>query len=287
MSSPMRGGFSFRPFPLLKREVISRPGASYDVVLLTFGLPRDDAALGVSQPTTHVKARLPGSRGRTYSIVSPASARGHFCISVKVRPPPEGALSPRLAALEPGDVALFARTLTKRLAAPLDGTPAAGRRLAVAVFGIGVAEAVITVRRALRAGQAVALLVAARASADLVFVRELCEAAAEAAAAAAAAAGAPPPLRLRFLLSREPPPAAFSRELDELCGGAAAACGVSAEQGRIDAASVAAAVGAPEWRDAAALAVGTKQQAREAYALLAAAGVRRKLLGKPVLWGCW
>jgi len=287
----MRGGLSFRPFPLLAREVISRAGAQHEVVLLRFGLPQD-APLGVAQPTAHVKARLPGSRARTYSIVSPAAARGYFCIAVKVRPPPEGTLSPLLAALAPGrDAALFARTLTKRLAAPLDGAAAAGRRLAVAVFGIGAAEAVHTVRCALRAGQTVALLVAARAAADLVFVRELCEAAAEAAeAAAAAAAGgaaAPPPLRLRFLLSREPPPAALQQELDALCGGAAARCGVSVEQGRIDAAAVAAAVGAPEWADAAALAVGTKQQAREAYALLAAAGVRRRLLGRPILWGCW
>ena len=104
----MRGGLSFRPFPLLSRDVISRPGATNEVVLLKFGLPHD-APLGASQPTAHVKARLPGSRARTYSIVSPASARGYFCISVKVRPPPEGALSPRLAALAPGDVA-FSRT---------------------------------------------------------------------------------------------------------------------------------------------------------------------------------
>ena len=246
-------------------------------------------------------------RARTFSLVSPAHERGAFAIAVKVRP--GGRASPRLAALRPGvDSAFFARTLTKRLAAPLGGVGARGARLALIVFGIGVTEVLLTAREALHAGQRVALLVAARAAADLVFVRELCEVAAEAAAAAAAAeadadgagAGAgggasasagPPIMQLRFLLSREAPPAALIAEFDLQCGGgagAAARCGVSAARGRVDAARVAEAFGGGAWRGAAALCVGTKAQAREAYALLAAeAGVTRRLLGRPVVWGCW
>ena len=97
-------------------------------------------------------------------------------------------------------------------------------------------------------------------------------------------------MQLRLLLSREEPPAALLGELDTLCGGApgaAARCGVAAARGRIDAASVCAAFPSAEWRGAAALCVGTKAQAREAYALLAASGVTRRLLGRPVLWNCW
>ena len=297
--SPMRAGLSFSAFPLLSRELVSRPGAECAVLLLRFALP-GGAALGVSQPCTHVKFRLDGllPRARTFSLVSAAHERGAFAIAVKVRP--GGRASPRLAALRPGvDSAHFARTLTKRLAAPLGGADARGARLALVVFGIGVTEVLLTAREALRAGQRVGLLVAARAAADLLFVRELCEAAAEAAAgadadaaahtvAAAGAGAALPPMRLRFLLSREEPPAALVAELDDICGGpgAAARCGVSVARGRVDAASVAETFGGGAWRGAASLCVGTKAQAREAYALLAAeAGAVRRLLGRPMLCG--
>ena len=304
--SPMRAGLSFSAFPLLSRELVSRPGAECAVLLLRFGLP-GGAALGVSQPCTHVKFRLDGllPRARTFSLVSAAHERGAFAIAVKVRP--GGRASPRLAALRPGvDSALFARTLTKRLAAPLGGADARGARLALVVFGIGVTEVLLTAREALRAGQRVGLLVAARAAVDLLFVRELCEAAAEAAAgadadaagadadaaaqtvAAAGAGAAPPPMRLRFLLSREEPPAALVAELDDICGGpgAAARCGVSVARGRVDAASIAETFGGGAWRGAATLCVGTKAQAREAYTLLAAeAGAVRRLVGRPMLSG--
>jgi len=286
----MRAGLSFSAFPLLSRELVSRPGAECAVLLLRFALP-GGAALGVSQPCTHVKFRLDGllPRARTFSLVSAAHERGAFAIAVKVRP--GGRASPRLAALRPGvDSALFARTLTKRLAAPLGGADARGARLALIVFGVGVTEVLLTAREALRAGQRVGLLVAARAAADLLFVRELCEAAAEAAASAVAdaAAGAGAALQLRFLLSREEPSAALVAELDDICGGpgAAARCGVSVARGRVNAASVAETFGGGKWRGAATLCVGTKAQAREAYALLAAeAGAVRRLLGRPMLCG--
>ena len=295
MASPMRGGISFAPFPLLSREVVSRSGAEFEVLLLRFGLDAG-ASLGFSQPTTHVKVRIEGSllpRARTFSLVSDAGERGSFSICIKVRP--AGRLTPWLAALRPGtDSARFARTLTKRLNFPIDedGDGARGRRLSIVVFGIGVTEVLLTVRRALRAGQIVSLLFAARRSADLVFVRELCEAASSFGGNAIAGAGAEcapdiAPLRLRFLLSREEPPPAFLAELDDLCGGSAADCGVIAARGRIDAATVGEAFESAEWADAAALAVGTKRQARDAYALLAAAGVTKRLLGKPIVWGCW
>jgi len=326
----MRGGVSFLPFTLLSREVVSRPGAELEVLLLRFALPAGGASsLGLEQPTTHVKVRYSGAawlpRARTFSLVSAADERGSFAIAVKIRP--GGRASPMLAALRPGlDAAHFAHTLTKRLAAPLDGAGARGARLALVVFGIGATEVLLTARRALRAGQRVTLLAAARSAADLLFLKELCAAAAEAAAASAAAAApaaaagaasegeAGPPMRLRLLLSREEPPVALLSELDALCGGggvvgggvvgggdgggsggggggspgAAARCGVTVARGRVDAASVRAAFGGAEWRDAAALCVGTKAQAREAYALLASeAGVTRRLLGAPIPWAFW
>ena len=96
--------------------------------------------------------------------------------------------TPPCEAPSAAGVARFARTLTKRLAAPLDGPSALGARLALIAFGIGVVEVVYTARTALAAGQRVSLLVAVQRASDAVLLPELCEAAAAAAAAASAAA---------------------------------------------------------------------------------------------------
>lgn len=262
-------------------------------MLLRFGLPAGNC-LGVSQPTTHVKARLPNScipRARTYSLVTSAEEIGSFAIAVKIRP--GRGLTPLLAALRPGEDSWpFARTLTKSLAAPLDGSDARGRCLVVVAFGVGVTEVVLTVRRALHAGQKVVLLIAERTSADVVFLPQLCAMASQAATKAVSSSSHNPEclLRLTIHFSRESPTAAFTAELDSLCGGGsgtAASCGVSAVHGRIDSAAVAKAVDDVDLAAATAFAVGSKPQMLQAYALLATAGIHQRLLGRPRLWGCW
>lgn len=310
----MQGGISFRPFRLVERETISSAGAECPVVLLRFALPaRPDGSpstLGFSQPTTHLKIRLPGSwlRARTFSIVSPADSPGGFSVAVKVHA--GGRLSPWLASVPLGTSVHVTHTLTKRLAAPLD---APGRLLVALSFGIGVAELVVTVRRAVEAGQHVALAAAFRSAADVFFLRELCAVTRDAAAAAggAAAAARRGSLTLHVLCSRDDPTealeAAAAAELRAPPGsgsgddGAAARC-VALRRGRIDRPGLEqllahadrtrrGALGrdapASDWSQAAALAVGSKAQARSAYALLESLGVRRRLLGRPILWGCW
>ena len=188
-------------------------------------------------------------------------------------------------------MARFARTLTKRLAAPLDGPSALGARLALIAFGIGVVEVVYTARTALAAGQRVSLLVAVQRASDAVLLPELCEAAAAAAAAASAAAPrCDPPFQVALLLSREAPSEELQLELDGLCGGGAGAargCGVSVARGLVDQGRIGAAFGGADWGGGMAPAVGSRAQTREAYALLEAVGVLRRLLGLPILWGCW
>lgn len=308
----MQGGLSFRPFRLVERETITSAGAEFPVVLLRFALPaRPDGSpstLGFSQPTTHVKIRLPGSwlRARTFSIVSPADSPGGFSIAAKVHP--GGRLTPWLASVPLGTSVPVTRTLTKRLAAPLD---APGRLLVAVSFGIGVAELVVTVRRAVEAGQHVALAAAFRSSADVVFLRELCAVVREAAAEGGSATAGRGSLTLHVLCSRDGPSealaatAAAALEAPPSGSGdrAAAADCVLLCRGRIDRPSLEALLAhadrirtvasgrrsslASDWPRAAALAVGSKAQARAAYELLAALGVRQRLLGRPVVWGCW
>src|SRR4051794_7817030 len=55
----MRGGISFRTFPLVARETLSAPGAASDVIRLTFGLSDPNVCLGFEQPTTHIKVQMP------------------------------------------------------------------------------------------------------------------------------------------------------------------------------------------------------------------------------------
>ena len=65
-----------------------------------------------------------------------------------------------------------------------------------------------------------------------------------------------------------------------------AACGVR-RLWRMDEREVARVFGDARWASAAALAVGSKVQAREAYALLRGVGVTQRLVGKAILWGFW
>ena len=279
----MHGGISFSPFPLLSRECISRPGAEHSVWRLRFSCP---CPLGLEQPTTHVKCRAPGAllRARTYSLTSEADADSFFEICVKLLP--GGRVSPHLAALGVGDSAHFTHTLTRRLAAPLHGADARGRHLALISFGIGVTELLLTARRAAHAGQAVSLLCAVRASADALFLRELCGLAADAEGRSAKAGGS---FELHLLVSREEPSEELRADVAEAlaAGGAAAAARVCLRRGRVDEWEVARVFGDARWATAAALAVGSKVQAREAYALLRRVGVTQRLVGKAILWGFW
>jgi len=72
----------------------------------------------------------------------------------------------------PGHARLYIAHITKRLAVPLT---LPGRSLIAVSFGIGVAELVVTVRRAVKSGQHVAVAAAFRYSADVVFLSELCD----------------------------------------------------------------------------------------------------------------
>ena len=271
----MRGGVSFTPCPLLSRAVVSHRDAESEVLRLRFALPAG-AVLGHSQPTTHVKVRYPVGllpRARTFSITSPEEAVGYFEIVVKVHP--SGRVSPFLAALRPGEVAHFALTLTKRLAAPLDGPLARGCHLALIAFGVGAAELVLTAPRAAAAGQTVRVLLAVRTSRDAVLLPELFQ-------ASALAKGA---LSVIVAISREEPSAELLARAAEA---SAAGADVSLVCGRVDAASVAKAFPRASWASAAALCVGTRAQARAAYALLRdESDVHQRLLGRPVIWGCW
>jgi len=279
----MERWLKFRPYPLEARRTISLPGARYEVVLLRFRGP-----LGLTQPTTHVKVRVPDTWlpiARTYSVVSPADADGYFEIAVKVLP--GGRASPFLQALPLGAPALFARTHTKRLLAPLD---VPGRHLALVAFGIGVAECVLTARRAAAAGQHVGLVYALATSLDAVYLEELAALAAEY-PPGADDAGQWGCFALTVLVSREEP-ADVLRAL--VAKAAEAGCGrppaLHLRRGRVDAASLADAFGAPAWQDAAragrcaAMVVGSRAQRRSTSALLSALGLSQPLLGAPILW---
>ena len=281
---------SFLPFRLVERKTLTSPGAECPVVLLSFALPPlpdgSPATLGLSQPTTHVKIRVPGSwfRARTFSIVSPADLPGVFSVAAKVHS--DGRLTPWLASIPLGTAVSVTHTLTKRLASPLDNAP--GHRLVLVSFGIGIAELVETARRAVHGGQQVAVVAAFRTSADVVFLRELCNVSLEAGHYGAS-------LTLHILLSREEP----SEALRACVASTRVVSGFELRRGRVDRASLERLLthaseecrGGPsagnDWAHAAALAVGSKAQAREAYALLEGMGVTRKLLGRPIVWGCW
>ena len=301
----MQGGINFRPFQLVERDLING-NADFPVFLLRFALPRlpDGSArsLGLSQPTTHVKIRLPGHwlRARTFSIVSDGDSPGGFSVAVKVHA--GGRVPPWLASAPLGTDVYISHTLTKRLAAPLDGPDALGAKMVVITFGIGVAEVVHTVRRAVAAGQTVALLVAFRTCADVVFLRDLCET-----VVLASASGGSGSLVLHVCVSRELPSAALESSISLALAGAPASVASQVElaQGRINETSVrnliahasrvaklpmdgaADSVKGAAWSDSAVLAVGSKAQIRAAYALLGALGLERRLLGRPILWRCW
>ena len=298
----MRGGVAFRPYALLSREVISQPGASHEVVLLRFAVdgayePGGARRLGFTQPTVHVKVRVPAGRlprARTFSLVSDADADGFFAIAVKVIP--GGRVSPYLRDLPVGAPALFSRTMTKRLARPLDDAPVGAALVAVA-FGIGVAECVLTVRRAVQGGQRVLLIYAVRTSVDTVFLEALC---------ALAAQHPPPPsspttaddyqvqaagsFELCVLVSREEPSDALRAQL-----GAASKAGAAARalRGRVEPDVLAGLLAGPAWSSArtanldAVFAIGSRAQQRAAYHMLAHLGFRHRLLGPPLPWGCW
>lgn len=284
----MQGGINFRPFRLIERNTISLPGAEFSVVLLRFALPRgrdstEWPTLGLSQPTTHVKVRLPGAwiRARTFSIVSPADSPGYFSIAVKVHP--DGRLSPWLASTPLGTPVYIAHTLTKRLAVPLT---LPGRSLIAVSFGIGVAELVVTVRRAVESGQHVAVAAAFRYSADVVFLSELCNIVQSSRASPSMGS-----LTLHVLLSREEPSDALRSVVLSICSAPGAAARVELRRDRVTTASLRLLLeGSGSQFDrlsAASLAVGSKGQARETYALLNLLGIRQRLLGRPILWGCW
>jgi NAD(P)H-flavin reductase len=259
----MRGGVVFRPYELQARELLSLPGADYEVVLLRFALrPEEGGArgvLGLSQPTTHVKVRVPGAllpRARTYSLVSDEDAVGYFAIAVKVLP--GGRVSPYLCALPIGGTASFTHTLRRRLARPID---VPGRALVVVAFGIGIAECVRLVRRAADAGHP------ARVSLCIRIAHE------------------------------DPNPALADAVCAALAKGATHTASpgtpVTVERGRVDALLLSRVLAAPVWsaaraaRTDAVFAVGSRTQARAAYVLLAELNFRRRLLGGSVLWGCW
>jgi NAD(P)H-flavin reductase len=286
----MRGGVVFRPYELQARELLSLPGADYEVVLLRFALrPEEGGArgvLGLSQPTTHVKVRVPGAllpRARTYSLVSDEDAVGYFAIAVKVLP--GGRVSPYLCALPIGGTASFTHTLRRRLARPID---VPGRALVVVAFGIGIAECVRLVRRAADAGQHVAVVYAVRTARDPVFLPELC----------AAVACHPARVSLCIRIAHEDPNPALA---DAVCAAlakgathtASPGTPVTVERGRVDALLLSRVLAAPVWsaaraaRTDAVFAVGSRTQARAAYVLLAELNFRRRLLGGSVLWGCW
>eukprot|EP00004_Rigifila_ramosa_P016073 TRINITY_DN3778_c0_g1_i1.p1 TRINITY_DN3778_c0_g1~~TRINITY_DN3778_c0_g1_i1.p1 ORF type:complete len:293 (-),score=46.41 TRINITY_DN3778_c0_g1_i1:12-851(-) len=264
-SSSMRSGILFEPFLLVAREVISQEGAEFVVVRLRFALPDPRATLGLTQPTTHVKVRIPTSllpRARTFSITSPADAVGYFEICAKVHP--GGRVTPWLAALPLNSPVRVAATLTKQLLAPLDAPGVAGARLGLIVFGIGVAEVVLTARQALLAGQIVSLVYAMRHSADAVLLAELRAIAAELGAGADRFA-------LHVFVSREEPSAAISNGCR------------TARRGRIDTPSLGQIFGDPAWAQAPFLAVGSKAQVRTTYEMLESLGRMRRLLGRPQL----
>lgn len=289
---PMRGGINFTPFKLLSREVISKPDAEFAVIRLKFALPDEKSVLGLEQPTTHVKIRIPKNengggygfmpRARTFSLISPADVTGYFEIAVKVHP--GGRVSPFLNQLAIGEEAMFAHTLTKRLAAPLEKPDAQGRYLAIVVFGIGSTEILLMAKRALLAGQNVSVLFAVKTSKDVVFLKEFAE---------MALLRGPGKFKLTILVSREEPSASLVAELDSLLVPGAARSQVSTRKGRVDAQTIALAFRIEEWTKAlandtvACLAVGSKPQIRESYRLLKEVGIRKRLLGRPIAWGFW
>jgi len=278
----MERWLKFRPYPLEARRTISLPGARYEVVLLRFrGL------LGLTQPTTHVKVRVPDTwlpLARTYSVVSPADADGYFEIAVKVLP--GGRASPFLQALPLGANGLFARTHTKQLLAPLD---VPGRHLALVAFGIGVTECVLTARRAAAAGQHVGLVYALATSLDAVYLEELAALAAEYPPGADAAGQGS--FALTVLVSREEPADVLRTLVAKAVeSGRGPAAALHLRRGRVDTASLADAFGAPAWRDAtragycAVMVVGNRSQRRSTSAQLSALGLSQPLLGAPILW---
>jgi hypothetical protein len=186
-----------------------------------------------------------------------------------------------------GEAAPFARTLTKRLLAPLGGEGAQGRRRGLVCFGVGSTECFGTAQRAAQSGQHVVMVCAYRHGADVLFLGELC------ALAAQPGAGR---FELHVLLSREAPDGQLLARVSSALAAAGVADGalpasIHLRQGRVDAAQLRG-VFSP-WlssgKDGAAsppapafLAVGSKAQQREAHRLLHGLGLRGRLLGRPV-----
>lgn len=287
----------FTPCRLVASELLTPDDASAPVTRLTFALPAGYGALGLEQPTVHVKARGPdGGKPRTYSLTSEAQQRGRFQICVKRYD--GGRMSTYLTSLQPGAEVPFARTLTKRLLAPLVGPEARGRRLGLVAFGVGITECVLTARRAVDAGQHVVLLCAYRVAADVLFMRELC-------ALGAAAAASSGSFQLHLLLSREDVTGERAKPLLARLaaaagceGGELPAC-VRVASGRVDAERLRAvfaswlqrvAATATGAKDAEApmvaaappafMAVGSKAQRKEAYRLLSGLGLHGRLLSR-------
>lgn len=275
-----------------------------------------------------------------------------FHITVKIIP--GGRVSSWLAAQPIGSLIPITKTLTKRLAAPLSSSGAAGRHLGLICYGIGVTECILTAKWALEAGQAVKLVYAIRAAADMLFVKELCALAAAYPTAAGNhgldAGQNRGRFELHLLLSREEPSPAFTSSLRETVGDsevepgngavvvvgnfensapavpstmtlaaaesvdrhepsvvksygtnepslkpAGIASNVHVRRGRVDEAQLdsiftADASESRLWRNdniSAFMVVGSKIQKRSTYALLRKLGMKKQLLGRPVLWGCW
>jgi len=161
----------YRPYELLQKEILTK-GSEHPVFRLQFKLP-DDAHLGVTSPTTHIKVRGPDSsmRGRTYSLTSRKQQKGSFEICVKIYP--QGWVSGYLSELEVGEMAYITQTRTKTLSPR--------RKVGLIAFGIGITECILTIEQCLDQQKSefeesgVVLLYANRTEKDVVFRKEISE----------------------------------------------------------------------------------------------------------------
>ncbi|CAK4084677.1 unnamed protein product [Aphanomyces euteiches] len=247
----MQRGLGFLPYALVEKTVLV-DGDGMDpyksIVQLTFSLGSPEATLGVGQPCTHLRIRLPDSwvLSKSYSIVSRPDERGVFRVVIKVYR--GGLMSEYFDRLAINDSIYASKSLTKVL------KPAS--HVGLIAFGIGITEMPVTAETLLAQGsQQVTLIHCIRYEREALFTADI----------TALKAQFPTQFKVLYVVSQP-------RDDTNLEGMIA---------GRFNDSVIDTAFGQWDKTQARFLAIGTKAMKRTAYNLLTSHGFDLHLVERP------